>query len=252
MSKSNDKCPFLPNVEEIKKKFEFEAFKNKVQKEKTLYEFWSDAEEAIRKLWDKVDEDEDSFWDISLLRESIPVDLPRDPKARDLLLRRLDKYAQFNKKTGPRLNKARLLQKELESIKKKIQEDHISLRMMKLKGRLSEEFDANLLEYISLPRLDKTTAGEWLPVYVDYFKSRHKNKMGNIETFKGLVREETQKEFWLLEDEEPTMAQYNKNIVKRFKSAFRSFANPDDSSFQEIKKKQINTSTKILIYLFYP
>ena len=241
MSKLNDKCPFLPNVEEIKNKIEFEAFKNKVQKEKTLDEFWGDAEEAIRKLWDKMDEDEDSFWYISLHRESIPVDLPRDPKARDLLLRRLDKYAQFNKRTGPRLNKARLLQKEIASIKKEIQEDHISLRMMKLKGRLSKESGANLLEYISLPRLDKTTAGEWLPVYVNYFKVRYKNEMGNIEKFKGLVRKETRKEFCLLEDEEPTMAQYNKNIVKRFKSAFQSFAN--NQTIIPLKKSKKNKST---------
>ena len=241
MSKSNNNPPFLPNMEEIKKEIEFEAFKNEVQKEKTLYEFWGDAEEAIRKLWGKMDGDEDSFWDISLHRESIPVDLPRDPKARDLLLRRLDKYAQFNKRTGPRLNKARLLQKEIASIKKEIQEDHILLRMMKLKGRLSEESGANLLEYISLPRLDKTTAGKWLPVYVNYFKVRHKNEMGNIEIFKCLVRKETQKEFWLLEDEEPTMAQYNKNIVKRFKSAFRSFAN--DQTILPPKKSKKNKPT---------
>ena len=241
MSKSNDNCPFEPDLEALQSKIEFEAFKNKEKKEKTLYELWGDAEEAIRKLWGKMDEDEDSFWDMSLHSESIPVDLPRDPKARDLLLRRLDKYAQFKKKAGPRLNKARLLQKEIASIKKEIQEDLFSLRMMKLKGRLSKESGANLLEYISLPRLDKTTAGEWLPVYVNYFKVRHKNEMGNIEIFKGLVREETQKEFWLLEDEEPTMAQYNKNIVKRFKSAFRSFAN--DQTILPPKKSKKNKPT---------
>jgi hypothetical protein len=216
--------------------------KVELERDKTLYELWSEAEESVKKLWERGRNEGESFWEYALVHESVPISYPRDPSEREKLIKKLQDKGQFHPRRGRRREPKGILQKDVEAICKQIQHEYIELRMLKKRGGLSDK-ETQKLNEISLPSLNSKTVTKWKPLIMARFMTNYDNNPGLNPALQDLVKEEAKRDSALSKGGYPM---FSVGDIKNLKDFVLKINQPTDAFSAYLKDKLPKTVRKQL------
>jgi len=242
MSKSNDKSSLDFNnaiekwghiIDRIVRHEIDRLEKVELERDKTLYELWSEAEESVKKLWERGRNEGESFWEYALVHESVPISYPRDPSEREKLIKKLQDKGQFHPRRGRRREPNAILQKDVEAIRRQIQLEHIELRILKKRGGLSDK-ETQKLNEISLPSLNSKTVTKWKPLIMARFMAKYDNNPGLNPALQDLVKEEAKRDSALSKGGYPM---FSVGDIKNMKDFVLKINQPADDFSAYLKDK---------------